>query len=401
MIRTRMHTRTRAQTPTRALWMLLILVFTASAAAQAAEHAVIVVIDGMRATEGFDDPGFRFIPRMRWDLVPQGAWGRVCDNMGVTTTVPGHAAIGSGRYQDLLDDGTQRSVFPLLWEYYRKDTGAPERDVVIVTNKRKIRILSYSTWSGYGAADSARVIGPCYTDASTVNQFLADMAVNHPKLAFLNLGDVDYQGHYGTWTDYTRAIQNADSLVAYLWDRVQQDPVFGGATDVVITCDHGRHTDGYGSWHDHGDGCPGCRRIALLGLGPDFRAGLESWTACQQVDLCKTVASLLGIPTPLAGGRVLDELLQNPAAAEEPPRSAGLLRVAAMRRSVSFRLDGDHSPLAVGLYDPAGRCLARGTCEPWGTFTWESPAYGVLFYRADRADRGDSPAARGRIVLHP
>ncbi len=361
--------------------------------AAGAERAVIVVLDGLRSTEGFDDPEFTYIPRMGFDLAPQGALARDCSNNGATLTIPGHAAIGSGRYQNLPDDGSVRPIFPLLWEYYRDQTGAPETATVIPTTKRKIRCMSYGTWTGYGSADSARLIGPTWDDEVTTSLFLADMAANAPVVSMLNLGGIDMGGHTGVWNDYISTIRTADSLVAAIWEAIESDPVYAGRTNMIVTGDHGRHSDGYGDWSEHGDGCPGCRRIPLLALGPDFREGFVSWIACQQTDLCRTLGSVLGIPTPFAGGRLLSELLANPAsvpAIDQP----GSLRVTAAGRIVRFRIDGEDGPLDLAIYDLLGRRIARGSCASDRDWSWTAGAAGVYFYSA-----GSRTA--GRIVIIP
>lgn len=368
----------------RRLWLAL-LALSLAAPAHAADRVVIVVLDGLRATEGFDDPDHRFIPHMALDLAPQGSLARSCDNNGLTITIPGHAAIGSGRYQNLPDDGSVRSVFPLLWEYFRDQTSQPARSTVIPTTKGKIRCLSYSTWGTYGTPDSARVIGPTWDDTVTTSEFLTDMAVSQPVVSMLNFGSIDGAAHTGNWEGYTRQIQVADSCVAAIWSRIQGDPFYRNRTDLIVTGDHGRHSEGYGAWSDHGDGCPGCRRIPLLALGPDFRVGHVSWTACEQIDICKTLASALGISAPYAGGRVLTELLESPAGIPEAAAGPGPIRVTVDGRRVRFLSSGPDGPVSLSVHDVAGRRLAGGLVWPARPWTWDGAGSGVYFYRAGRA----------------
>jgi hypothetical protein len=176
----------------------------------------------------------------------------------------------------------------------------------------------------------------------------------------------------------------ADSCVALIWERIQADPVYGGRTDMIVTGDHGRHTDGYGDWSEHGDGCPGCRRIPLLALGPDFRDGIVSWTACSQIDVCKTAAAALDISVPYAGGRVLTELMETPAGLEGGPDGPGPIRVAVDGARVRFLSDGRQGPVLLHVLDVAGRRLAGGASSPGNPWYWRSPAAGVYFYRAGR-----------------
>ncbi|MFB3909642.1 MAG: hypothetical protein ACE15D_14705 [Candidatus Eisenbacteria bacterium] len=370
---------------------------TLTAPARAADRAVIVVLDGLRSSEGFDDPDHRFIPRMALDLAPQGALARVCANLGSTHTVAGHSTIGSGRYQTLAEDGTERPQYPLLWEYFRHQTGLSANATVLVTMKSKIKPLSYSTYPGYGAPDSARVIGPTWSDFLVLDQFLTDMAAHHPIVSFLNLGGIDTFAHTGDWARYTWAIGIADSLVSVLWDRIEADPFYAGRTALIVTGDHGRHADGYGDWKDHGDGCPGCRRIPLLCLGPDFQPGIESWTPCEQIDICKTLGSLLGVATPVASGRILQELLAVPAAAGEPAgEGQTALSITTDGLCVRFR------PIGVDLrslriFDVSGRQMdSAGRLSGGAAWSWTAPVRGVYYYKAEgRAEHeGDDQGGR-------
>lgn len=374
------------------LFTLLLLTLLA-APASAAERLVIIVLDGLRSTEGFDDPDFTHIPRMGFELAPQGSLARLCSNNGQTVSVPGHAALASGRYQPLPNDGSVRSVFPLLWEYYRDQTGAGGASALLPITKRKISILSHSTWPGYGAPDSARVDGPTWDDEVTTSRFLSAMSLTSPVVSFLNFGGIDMGGNTQIWSEYIRAVQRADSLVAVIWQAIQSNPTYANKTDLIIAGDHGRHSEGSGDWWDHGDGCLGCRRIPLLALGPDFRQGIVSWTACEQVDICKTAGSLLGLETPHSGGRILGELLVDPAAVltESPP---GNLRVSVDGRSVRFRMDEAAPPLDLSIFDLQGRRLVQGRLAGGREWRWMAGAAGVYFYSA-------GSSTTGRVVLFP
>lgn len=366
------------------LRLLIIAIVCMAPPAHAADRVVIVMLDGLRASEGFDDPEFRYIPHMAFDLAPQGSLARMCSNNGATITIPGHAAVASGRYQSLPDDGSVRSIFPLLWEEYRHQTGAAETATTIFATKGKMHALSYSTWPGYGPADSARVVGPTWDDTATTSAFLQEMVTTRPVISFLNFGSIDMAAHAGYWDDYIRRIEVADSCVAVIWQRIQSNPGYAGRTDLIVTGDHGRHTDDSGSWTGHGDGCPGCRRIPLLAVGPDFQDGLVSWTPCEQVDLCKTIAGALGISVPFAGGRVLTELLEPPAGVDDDGIRREALRVVVDGSHVRFRSGEPGSPLHLTIHDIQGRRLAETVCVPGQTWSWLSPSSGIFFYEAGR-----------------
>lgn len=344
--------------------------------ASGADKLIIVVIDGLRATEGLDDPTYQYIPHIGNVIAPLGTVARVCDNMGMTLTVAGHACVGSGRYQYLPDDGSVRPFLPHIWEYYRAQTGAGPEETLVIATKAKLGVLAYSQDWQYGAADSARTLAGFVDDGDAIDQLVYEMAVKSPKIIFLNLGDVDVGGHVGDWGYYTQTILRADELIHYLWTRIQLFPEYRNKTDLIITGDHGRHTDDY---HGHGDTCAGCRRIPFVAVGPDFKVGETSWTPCEQDDICKTVGVAMGIETPKAGGRVLTEILNQPTAALDASwlTSRSIVR---MRDGAAEAQNGFGGPAQITFYDVAGRWLFGSEIPDGGSVRYVPPSTGVLFY---------------------
>lgn len=371
----------------RSMLTAAVLLATAGLAG-GADKTIIVVIDGLRATEGMDDPDYRFIPRIGNDLAPLGAVGRACDNRGLTVTIPGHVSIASGRYQLLPNDGTVRSSFPHLWEYYRDALGVPSSQTLVVATKSKLACLSYSYHADYGPPDSATTFAGFARDASAISTLLYEMSVHRPRVSFVNLGDVDAAGHSGDWTQYTSKIRIADSLIYYLWGRVQLSPDYKDRTALIITSDHGRHSDEYGGWDAHGDGCPGCRRIPLVCLGPDFAPGTVSWVRCEQIDICRTLGAILHVPTPLAGGRILTELLNSTSGVALPPMQepeTAPIRVDDGR--LVLKPPDRGGPWRFRLVDVTGRILADDDVSQESTTFWTPPSSGVLFYLLQGSDR--------------
>jgi arylsulfatase A-like enzyme len=100
------------------------------------------------------------------------------------------------------------------------------------------------------------------------------------------------------------------SLVVVTWNHLQADSDYAGKTYLFVTSDHGRHDDAHGGYQHHGDECDGCRHITFLALGPDIRAGHEVTTLYGQEDLCSTVGTIMGMPTPLSQGKIMRELFE-------------------------------------------------------------------------------------------
>jgi hypothetical protein len=117
---------------------------------------------------------------------------------------------------------------------------------------------------------------------------------------------VDSAGHSGNWANYISAIENADQIVGELWSWLQQDPHYSGTTTLVVTNDHGRHTNNFSG---HGDQCEGCRTIQFLAVGPGIKAGYVSNVPRTIPDIAPTIAVLLGFQTEFASGEIMTEIL--------------------------------------------------------------------------------------------
>ncbi len=398
-----------------ALILVLLFVLALSPAARAYEtrHVVIVVIDGGRYTETLGDTTFANEPNQGFLMAPQGCRA-VGWNAGVTTTVAGHAAILSGTYQPLLDDGTEWPHLPLLFEYYRAATGAPASQTWFLADKGKLAVMSHSDDPDYGAALGAQVQVDFVDDIGVVTAAEAHLAADRPAIMAMNLGETDWVAHSGNWLGYLHAIHTADSLVYDLWTKIQADTALAGRTTLFVTNDHGRHDDQHGGFQNHGDWCDGCRRIQVLALGPDFKTGLVTPFVYQQVDIAPTVGVLLGFAVPHATGNVMDKLML------VPPGSLGVgggpaperLRFAApspnpSRGAVSLSLDiPGAGGLAVDVLDAQGRRVAtleRSDAAPGRrAITWSGrtgaghrAAPGAYFVRARMAGR----QAVARVVL--
>jgi hypothetical protein len=356
-----------------------------AATARGADHAIIMVIDGVRASEAFDDPAHAHVPRMWNDLRPLGVRIPQFRNEGWTQTVPGHSSLLTGTWQFLPNDGTERPTAPTLFEYSRAFSGSAASDAWLVTGKSKLGACSYSTAPGYGAPDSALSDCADRSDAATTAAFVAHLAADHPRIALFHLGDVDVIAHQGDWDGYLRAIATADSLVYETWMFIESDPSLAGRTDLLVTCDHGRHDDAHGGFMSHGDGCEGCRRLLFLAVGPDFAAGRESHVTRTQRDVAPTLGVLLGFPTPEAEGAVMSELWEPATGVPSSPphrrtRVAPNPSPGAVRFRFASELTGDS--VVLRIWDLGGRLV----------YEERGPAQGMTW---DAADGGGRPAAAG------
>jgi len=303
------------------VWACLVVVLALGASAPWAqayqtEHVFLVIIDGLRYSEGLGDPDFRFVPRMH-ELALQGAVVDTFLNDRFTYTARGIPAIWCGAWSELrtvsnFGCGGGKLVsceLPTVFEYYRKQLGRPEEDCIVAQCE-----VDY-VWRG--SLDS--LYGPDYwplyqtgeaSDVAVWENAKPLLVANHPSFFLLYLERVDHFAHSGSWAYYTRAVQIADSLVGVVWDFIQSDSVYAGKTTLMVTNDHGRHTEDFKT---HGDDCDGCRRVQMLAVGPDVRRGLVSSTPRTICDVAPTIAELMGFKADRSTGSAMREILTEPA----------------------------------------------------------------------------------------
>jgi hypothetical protein len=274
------------------------------------EKVVVFVIDGPRMSEMFDDPSHQHVPNL-WDsLRPLGTVVENFRNNGTTLTVSGHASLLSGTLQSLNNQGLENPTSPTFFEYYRQATGAPQNDAVIVGGKQKLGACAYSTDPSYGAAYGAKIDLGFNTDIDTYNHFITSLQNDQPHFIMVSFSRVDTRAHSGDWPSYLNQIEVVDSLAMLTWNYLQSDPFYQNQTTMFITADHGRHDDANGGFQAHGDLCQGCQRLPFLALGPNIRQNhtVLVQSLYTQRDLCRTIGTILDIPTPSAGGFVMYEL---------------------------------------------------------------------------------------------
>lgn len=268
------------------------------------QNVIIVVIDGPRYSETFG-AGTTYIPKIQ-ELVALGTLFSNFRNDSLTYTNPGHAAILTGVWQPLLNDGSQLPFKPTLFEYFRKEKYSPLSDNMVVAGKAKLDILTHSTHPDYGVEYRASfILG--INDKSVYDSLLVAMTSIQPRLVLVNFPSVDLVAHSGSYPNYLNAIKSVDSIVYDLWQTIQAMDFYKDSTALFVTADHGRHTDANGGFANHGDDCEGCRHIFLLALGPGIPSGVIRDEVASQIDLAPTAAAFLGISLPHATGRNLFE----------------------------------------------------------------------------------------------
>jgi hypothetical protein len=296
--------------------IIALLVVWSSAAAQGyqTKHVMLVIIDGLRYSEGLGDPEHAHVPKM-YALSQRGAIVEPFINDGYTYTARAIPAILSGAWTEVRNVSGSGctggeitySELPTLFEYYRKDLSRPAKDCQYVMFGPAL------PWKGSRDPDYGPKYWPAYrtqgkTDLEVWAEAKRVLARDHPSLLVLYLDRVDHFAHTGSWAYYTRAIEMADSVVGLAWDFLQSDPFYAGTTTLIVTNDHGRHTDDFKT---HGDDCAGCRTIELLLIGPDTRPGLVSHVPRAICDITPTIGELLGFKAEKSTGQPMRELFSS------------------------------------------------------------------------------------------
>lgn len=305
-----------------ARFVALLLIVHASVALRAQDHVVLLIIDGARYSETLGDTLALFTPTMH-AIARQGAVVDTFLNDGATYTSRAIPAIWCGSWsvpQDTVIGGTtstQYATVPTVWEYYRRSTGAAETQAVYVLKDLSNPWLP-SFFPDYGQAYWPMYVTEGSTDFDVWNRARTLLEDHHPQLSVIYLADVDHAGHSGVWDNYTTAIRNADSIVGLVWNYLQSDSIFRNTTTLLVTNDHGRHSDGVSTgFRGHGCSCWGCRHIALLGIGKAVKSSLRYKGRQSIIDIAPTIGRILGFPTPFADGSVMDSILADQASSTD------------------------------------------------------------------------------------
>ncbi|MCE9628348.1 MAG: alkaline phosphatase family protein [Candidatus Eisenbacteria bacterium] len=339
-------------------------------------HVLVVVIDGGRYSETLGEPGTPHHPHMAGELSLIGARPAGMFNLGPTITVPGMSGILTGAIQDIRNDGTERPHTPTVGEVLRKQRGVPDSLVRIVARKPKLEVVGHSDHPQYGAAYGAAIRAGFNSDLETYVAGRQELLQYKPTFMLIHFGDTDYEGHANDWPGYLESITRADSLIWQLWLAVESDPELAGRTTMFVTNDHGRHDTLHGGFQNHGDGCPGCRRIELMVVGPDSKAGYMSPASFDQRGVAMTAAHLLGVTIPTATGEPMDDILLEITRPLDVPgggRAAPALALAPnpTQGPVRIRVDAAHAGDAqVEVLDTTGRRIARAV-RAGNEFMWD------------------------------
>lgn len=282
------------------------------------KNVIIIVVDGLRYSEGWGDSTHQYIPRMADVLSNQGVINTSFYNMGDTYTSAGHTALTTGVYQSINNGGLEYPKNPSIFQYWNRTFNNNPNKSWIITSKDKLAVLGDCTdprWKGKytpsinSGVDGLGLASGYREDSITLKTAIEIMKENHPHLVLINFREPDYSGHTGIWNAYVEGIRKSDEFVYRMFQFLNEDNSYRSTTTVFVTSDHGRHLDNVADgFAGHGDDCDGCRHLNFYAFGPDFTKGKMINVNREQIDIPVTTAEMLGFTLPNTNGKVMTEL---------------------------------------------------------------------------------------------
>ncbi len=287
---------------------------------------IVIVLDGVRTDEFTSTTrsdvtgttGEAFAAETWATVAPDATVVRAARNDGVTITAPAHLALVTGQVEAFanfpvdraIGPGLYRPTLPTLFEAARDQLGLRAEEVLLLSNTELLAPLDRSLYPGAGRGAAADEVTdpetglPVGEDGPVLEALLRRVETLPPRLAVVNLHDVDRAGHYGEPEDYAEGVVDVDEQLATFWEGVQKArPAYAESLLLVVIADHGRHRhDDDSGWRNHGDACTGCREVPLFVVGGGVDAGRVLDETVSLVDLAPALAAHLGVTLPWAEG---------------------------------------------------------------------------------------------------
>ncbi|MDR0193537.1 MAG: alkaline phosphatase family protein [Myroides sp.] len=282
------------------------------------ENVVLLVIDGPRMTETWNGKNQENIPN-RVALLKEGVFISNFQNNGLTNTNAGHTALITGVYDSIQNNGKELPSNPSVLQHWLQQSKKDSNKAWVIASKDKLEVLNntkHPDWTGkyMPKADAGTSGNPSSyrDDAVTIANFKKVITTDQPNVVVINLKDVDSYGHANKKDEYIKAIKTTDQSIKEIWDFLQSQPNYKGKTTLMVSNDHGRHSDGIkDGFVNHGDACVGCRHIEFFAMGPDFKKDAVIATGnYEQIDVANTMAELLGVKLQYSKGKVIKAIFK-------------------------------------------------------------------------------------------
>lgn len=282
------------------------------------QNCIVVVIDGLRYTEGWGDSSHSYIPYLAGEMAGKGVINTSFYNLGDTYTSAGHSNITTGFYQSLNNSGEEIPDNPSFFQIWNQIKHNAQFSTWIITSKDKLFVLSdckNTEWKGkFNPSANCGIdglgFGSGYRDDSLTTVKAIEILNNyHPNLVLINFREPDFSAHSGNWDNYLKGIRQSDKNLHKIEQFLESNPFYKNTTTLFVTSDHGRHSEGIADgFVSHGDTCNGCRHLIFYASGPDFKSNCIISSQYEQIDLPVTIGKLMGFQIKGSSGKVMNDL---------------------------------------------------------------------------------------------
>jgi hypothetical protein len=148
--------------------------------------------------------------------------------------------------------------------------------------------------------------GPTSGDELTFFMTREVMRKFAPQMLVVVFSDVE-AAHFGSYALHVSGIRTSDRLAHQLWQEVEANPDYRGKTTIVILPEFGRDPDGSNTngFFNHRANSDSTRDTWMMALGSAVDKPQVVERPIRHVDLCPTLAGLLGCPSLDSQGQLL------------------------------------------------------------------------------------------------
>ena len=158
-------------------------------------------------------------------------------------------------------------------------------------------------------AEFVRSGGPTSGDELTFFMTREIMRKFAPQVLAVAFSDVE-AAHFGSYSMHMSGIKTADRLIYQLWQEIEANPDYKGQTTMVVLPEFGRDPDGSSTngFFNHRANTESTRDTWMMALGAGVDKPQTVERPIRHIDICPTLASLLGCPLLDAQGRKIAEI---------------------------------------------------------------------------------------------
>ncbi|MEN9001181.1 MAG: sulfatase [Flavobacteriales bacterium] len=277
----------------------------------ATENVIVLIIDGPRFSETWGDATKSLTPHLHTNLRVKGVVNSNFYNLGNTQTISGHTAITTGVYEEMNNNGLQYPENPSFMQHWLSVTKSNPNKAFVVSSKEKLKVLANCSDLNWRNTYLPSVDAVNREDSETFARVRSVIEEHHPNLMFINVKGPDIAGHLGDWEGYKKNITYCDSLLNELVTIIDTDSIYRGKTTLIMTNDHGRHSNGIADgFRSHSDNCLGCVHINFYGYGPDFKSNVVIDKVREQIDIVPTISHIMGMKLGQDRGKVMYEIFK-------------------------------------------------------------------------------------------